>query len=206
MLAGFAEKAASFYVEKGVISREDQEVYSYSFEVLFSTILNVVVIILIAVLSRQFTAVAAFSVVFILMRRNAGGYHAETHLGCTSILIFVLITYLAAVRYLTADIKTICFIGFLGFAVPVIFSLAPVEHPNNPLYDKSKITLRRNAILIFCISACVSILSFFYFRELSFYISAGIFVAAVSALAEHIRHIVALKNVGRRINKYEEDS
>lgn len=90
MIAKLAKSTAYFFVEKQVVKKEDEEVYAYGMELLYSSILNIVLAVIIAVATNTVFPTLAFLITFIILRQYIGGYHAKTHLGCMSILAVVI--------------------------------------------------------------------------------------------------------------------
>jgi len=46
MITRMSKNVSSFFIEKEIISAEDREVYNYSFEILFSALLNLTLLAL----------------------------------------------------------------------------------------------------------------------------------------------------------------
>ena len=86
MIAQLSKRIASFFVHSKVIESENEQVYEYGLELLISTLLNSVIALVLALFSRTLWQCICFLVVFIFLRKSAGGFHAKTHLGCCSIL------------------------------------------------------------------------------------------------------------------------
>ena len=182
-----ALKTAVFFSNNRIIDSDDVKVYAFGLEILFSTIINFAVALVIAVLTGEFLAFALFFASFITLRLNAGGFHAKTHIGCTSVLAFALLMYVAALKYMPATAKNISAAISLIISSLTILVFAPVEHPNNPLSTKSRLKLRKKAILLLCIWSALCILLFFLRPDMSFYIASGVLLSAVSMLAEKIK-------------------
>ena len=73
MLHVLASKTALHYAKRGMISRELTDVYSDSFETLFAQILNFLLVVAAAVISKQYIPIAVFIGVVVWMRKYAGG-------------------------------------------------------------------------------------------------------------------------------------
>ena len=74
--------------DKGTYEFE-RDVYEYCFEVLLSTFLNLLAIIILAVATGLYLETLCFTISFMTLRGTAGGYHAKTHWGCFLILMLV---------------------------------------------------------------------------------------------------------------------
>lgn len=89
MITLMSKRLSSFFATNSIIKQEDAEVYEYSLEILFSTILNFVAVIIIAILTRKSLLTLLYLLGFIPLRLIAGGYHADTHFRCFGVLLEV---------------------------------------------------------------------------------------------------------------------
>ena len=190
MIAKLAKSTAHFFVEKEIVSSEDEEVYVYGMELLFSTLFNIILAVIIGAVTSSMLETAIFLAAFISVRQCIGGYHAETHLGCMSIFGVVLIAFAIIVK-LTPDAFAIPISiasAIISFILVLLF--APVEHPNKPLSDKEKSVLRKKGItLLSIISVVVFILvTFLALRKYSMYISLGGVTSAVAMVCQKIKN------------------
>ena len=141
-------KTAVFFSDNDIIDSDDIEAYAFGLEIMFSTLINFAVVIIIAALTGEIPAFTFFTAAFISLRLNAGGFHAKTHKGCVVILIAALFVYAAAFKLLPGTAKNISAVVFLIISTFTTFMFAPVEHQNNPLSNKSRLKLRKRAIII----------------------------------------------------------
>jgi len=190
MIAKLAKSTAHFFVEKEIVSSEDEEVYVYGMELLFSTLFNIILAVIIGAVTSSMLETAIFLAAFISVRQCIGGYHAETHWGCMSIFGVVLIAFATIVK-LTPDTFAIPISiasAIISFILVLLF--APVEHPNKPLSDKEKSVLRKKGItLLSIISAIILILVIFpALRRCGMYISLGGVTSAVAMVCQKIKN------------------
>ena len=82
MISKLAKGTACFFVDNKIIEVEDSEVYAYGIELLLSTIFNLIIAIIIALISNEFIPCVINLTAFVTIRMYAGGYHADTHWGC----------------------------------------------------------------------------------------------------------------------------
>lgn len=190
MIAKLAKSTAHFFVEKEIVNSEDEEVYVYGMELLFSTLFNIILAVIIGAVTSSMIETAIFLAAFISVRQCIGGYHAETHLGCISIFGVVLIAFAIIVK-LTSDTFAIpisIVSAIVSFILVLLF--APVEHPNKPLSDKEKSVLRKKGItLLSIISVVVFILvTFPDLRKYGMYISLGEVISSVAMVCQKIKN------------------
>lgn len=136
MLHNIAEMLTQYFVKSGTIMKEDQEVYSYGFEVGISLFVNIITsVILFTIFGIMFEGILFF-IIFFPLRSNAGGIHMKTHFGCFLVSIFTIFTIL----FLTVntDIKEVWIIIITIISSIIIWFCAPVEDLNKPL-DKIEI-------------------------------------------------------------------
>ena len=190
MIAKLAKSTAYFFVEKQVVKKEDEEVYAYGMELLYSSILNIALAVIIAIITNTVYPTAAFLTAFIVMRQYIGGYHAKTHLGCMSILAAVLCCFVVLSRYIPTECEILISMPAIGLSMFLILKFAPVEHPNKPLTDKEKSRLRKSGIIsAFTVFILVLIMSVFTStRRYGMYISLGQLTASTAMLCEIIKH------------------
>lgn len=190
MIAKLAKSTAYFFVEKQVVKKEDEEVYAYGMELLYSSILNIALAVIIAIITNTVYPTSAFLTAFIVMRQYIGGYHAKTHLGCMSILAAVLCCFAVLSRYIPTECEILISMPAIGLSMFLILKFAPVEHPNKPLTDKEKSRLRKSGIIsAFTVFILVLIMSVFTStRRYGMYISLGQLTASTAMLCEIIKH------------------
>ena len=158
-----AKKITLFYIKKGKIEEDDREVYEYSFEMLISTIINFLIMIVGALITKRYWETALFTFSFLLFRKFFGGYHAKTHIGCISILVIMYLTMIFMIRFDARLLSIIAMIICSLSIIPVLL-LSPVSHPNNPI-DKNRIKMY-NIVSIFLVLLVV-ILAYLNYTKVS---------------------------------------
>ncbi|MCL2222977.1 MAG: accessory gene regulator B family protein [Oscillospiraceae bacterium] len=196
MLTLVSKKIASSFVAQGIISNEDSEVYEYGLELLLSTLINLLFIIIASIISGTTVLSALFLVGFIPLRTLAGGYHAKNHMRCFAILAVVYFAFLAILVYLPLVYRLpVIIVGTLISAL-LVFLLSPSEDKNKPLSDERVIILRRKsrvavtvyAVLIGTLTASV------YDTRFAFALSFGVIVVGASLLANFVKNKISQQN------------
>lgn len=187
MISDISKRTAGFLSKNMIIETEYEEVYAYGIEILLSTILNFIVAFIIALISHEFVACLINLTAFVTIRIYAGGYHADTHLGCMTTLIGVLLIFIFVTKFISLELIMILSPILLIISAVIIFKYAPVEHPNKPLSDKKKLKLRRKALISLSIWILFCICFYFIKTELTFYAVSGIFSLAVALITERIK-------------------
>lgn len=184
LISVFAERITARFIRSKIITEEDGEVYKYGFELLFSTVLNGIIVLIIALLSKTFLPCLCFVTAFIFIRRTAGGYHSKTHLGCCATLVAVMAAFIILLYNLSEPTAVFFTFLFTAFSAIIILLLAPTEHENQPLEPEAKRALRKKCFvyLSFLITA-ICLFVILKFSMPAFSIAAGLFTACCSCLA-----------------------
>ena len=184
MIAQLSKRIASFFVHSKVIESENEQVYEYGLELLISSLLNSVIALVLALFSRTLWQCICFLVVFIFLRKSAGGFHAKTHLGCCSILAAVLGIFIVLIKFVHIEEYPIVSLAAVVFSIIMILRFAPLEHENKPITEKGKTRLRKNSIVLALISSVsVMVLFILDFRLIMVCVSFGMLTASGSMLA-----------------------
>lgn len=189
MIAKLAKSTAHFFYKKNIVKQEDEEVYAYGMELLYSSIFNIFLAVLISVATNTFLPTTVFAFAFAILRQYIGGYHAKTHFGCMSILTVVLIIFSILSKNIPINFEIPISSVVTVISIILVILFAPVENSNKPLSDNDKIRLRKNGILcIFIISIIIMVMDIFAAtRRYGMYISMGIFVSSIAMLCEILR-------------------
>ena len=157
---------------------------------MYSSILNIALAAIIAIITNTVYPTAAFLTAFIVIRQYIGGYHAKTHLGCMSIFAVVLCCFAVLSRYIPAECEVWISMLSVILSIFLILKFAPVEHPNKPISGKEKSKLKKSGIIsAFTVFILVLIMSVFTStRRYGMYISLGQLTASTAMLCEIIKH------------------
>lgn len=190
MLTRTARNLSAFFVKHGVIPAEDRAVYDYCFEILLSTILNLVLVVLIAILSKTLFLTIFYIIGFMLVRSTAGGYHANSHWSCVCILLGTYAIFLFMLKLIPASILGMLSFIFVIWAVLLVIFLSPVEDQNKPLSSEETKRFKRKSriwIIILALSA-LSLTIFLPHWRIGFSLSAGMVTVALSLIAGKVKN------------------
>lgn len=188
MIIRLSKRMVSFFVRQKIIEKDDKEVYEYGLQLLLSTILNAVIALLIAIVSRTVISCLFYLSAFVIMRKSAGGFHAKTHFGCCCILIAVLCCFIAFIRLAPTEIYTAISVLTLIVSAVTVLLFAPLEHENKPLSDKDKIRLRKVSVAyMIVISGLVILFGIFNLSQIMVSTALGIATSGGSILAAKIQ-------------------
>ncbi len=152
------KKITQILLNNKVVTSDDREIYEYGFELLLSTILGYILVITTSLILGMGVEGIVFLVVFVLIRNYTGGYHANTHFKCNSLLVITVLSVLLLSR-LKIGILYLILMYIVYFLT--IFIYAPVEHENKPLNDKKK---KKYKLVSISISIIISIVIIFFYK------------------------------------------
>lgn len=112
------------------MNEEEIEVIYYGMQIIGSSILTLLIVILIGISMGQGISALIYLSTLVLLRRNIGGYHSKTYLGCLSITIlnFLIIVFLG--KILNQNLKEILAIIFLIYSTIKLYTVKPMMHKN----------------------------------------------------------------------------
>ncbi len=145
MFAIIANKIAKYLKDNNTIDDEHYEICRYGLQQGFMVILNFASTIVLGLGFGVFWQALLFTLLFIPLRSNAGGYHAKTAGRCYVYSILLMSTILLAIKHITLS-SFICIITLM-FSITIICILAPVEDNNKPL-EKIELRVYKNRTLL----------------------------------------------------------
>ena len=165
------KKLCSFFREE---TKDGQEILEYGMQLIVETVFKTVVMMLIALIIGRLKDYLIFLVVFTFLRREAGGKHSMTNLGCTlstalvaAASLFLPVGNLPVWAYLTAGA------GCLG----VCFKWAPSTSLINPIKDEKIRRRKKVKSIIITLFWCVAI-QFPFFHAFK----SAVFVTFISVI------------------------
>ena len=195
MLERLAKGAARFFVVQDIVKSEHEEIYAYGMEILLSTFINGIMVLIIAAVTNTLLPSLIFFTAFIIMRRTAGGYHANTHVGCMVILAAVHLLFIIFIHFCKLNVIPAFSIISVIYSCISVYLFSPVEHHNKPLSDANKRKLRKQSIIfIICLSIFDIFMLLLNYEEISLYLSSSIIVSTTGMIAEKITLFLENKN------------
>lgn len=148
MLHKFADKSAEILLYDNGNAKYEKEVYVYGIEIITSTMINLLSILILALMMGDVKTGVIFLLFFIPLRLFAGGYHADTYGKCFVIgnVSYIILhgLYIVFSRYLVSG--RFLLLGIL--CMYYIFLHAPVINENQPIsMEKQKVN--RKMVKIF---------------------------------------------------------
>lgn len=148
MINKLANKIVRHYISTNKIEKEHEEVYVYSFELLISTILNLLIVLIISIATKLIVEGIMFSICFMVIRSLAGGYHSNTHWGCLLTLLIIFSIYV--ILYKLIDFEAILYLSISMMSLSTVIAfLAPVDSINKPLTIKEYKRNKKKSIIAY---------------------------------------------------------
>ncbi len=136
------QKITHSLVENGNINREYEAVYQYALQSVLILGLNILLSFLIGILLHKLGYCLLFLGAIILLRSDAGGYHAPNVVVCYLLSFLVLISSLLLVDRLNGPQA-----AALGTAAVIsaafLFQFAPLESENKPLSEIDRVVNKK---------------------------------------------------------------
>ena len=155
---------AKHLLSKNIINEEMFEVYVYGAELFLSFVITNAIIIIIGIIINQLAATLVHLLIFILLRRFTGGYHATTYLKCKITMVVIYAFTIISANYVELNIYWYVLLMVAG-NITIFFS-APIENPNKKLDDNKKKKCKILSHILFIIVTSSGIILMRYFDAL----------------------------------------
>lgn len=171
MIADFAEKISNTMVDRGIVQKEDVELYQYGIENSITVAGNLFASALFGILTGRLGVVLVFLLFYSTLRTYSGGVHCKSKLGCFILSMLILLVPVFSYEWVM-EMVTFPVIFAVGvIAIVVILVLSPVESINKPLDDEERKYYKRISHCIVTLQGCV--LAFLYCMDIYEYFYAG---------------------------------
>lgn len=133
-------KKLSTYILQYILNNEvientndEREYYQYGIEITISSILNIVLILVIGLITRNFIESLIFLLLFIPIRQFTGGFHANTYFKCNLSFCFLFSSVIILYHLTGSALNTYLSILITFTCVLLILAKCPVENINKPI-------------------------------------------------------------------------
>ncbi|MGL4607911.1 MAG: accessory gene regulator ArgB-like protein [Eubacteriaceae bacterium] len=175
----------NYFIENKIIKKEEAKIYIYSLQLLFLAMGNLAVVFLITLISGKFLLGSVFLMIFMIMRKTVGGYHAKTPLRCMIAFSIIYSSFLWIIAFLPKFYYSSIIILASVFSLIINFSFAPVEDENKPLNEKERKKLRlKSKILTMFFCSLLIFLVFLNEGVIGVSIAISMIASSASVLAK----------------------
>ena len=129
-------KFIEFFVLNDIIKNEDKEIYKYALNIILSSLIHIATVMILGLCFNLLIESLVFYFAYIVIRKFAGGYHANTQLRCflASVISTLLILGLMKWVLLFDNIIIDFLIEVLGLVCTIIIGfLSPSDTDAKPL-------------------------------------------------------------------------
>ena len=152
-----SQKIVDKLCEQDVIDTCDAAAYVYGYELLISSVISVLIVVLVSIICGDLRYSLSFLLGFVIQRIYIGGYHATSHIRCYfafsgMFLICILLSKLIEATHVFRIITTA-----LLLSISILF--APVEAKNKPLNEKKRLKYKTIASILSAIDFIFALLN-----------------------------------------------
>ena len=174
-----------------IILENEKDIYNYCFEVLLSSIISTITIILISLFLKSTYNTIFFLLGFFICRKFSGGYHANTHLNCFLITQAIFTSFSILSKLIIIE-KKILFLTIISLCATILVLLfAPVDNINKPMSIDERRKYKHKSIafiIIYFFSICT--LSYFScFLDECIFFSLGVFSVSTMLFIGHLKNL-----------------
>lgn len=140
-------KLCQWLISNDVIKEEDRAIYEFGIYQLLGYVVEYGCIFTIAIILGAFKLLLVLLLSLMILRKNAGGIHSESHLACFLVSTLTFVGVIGCVKFLSSEILlyTIIILDILSCVMIVLF--APIDTPNKPLNEKEYKVFRRRTLI-----------------------------------------------------------
>lgn len=171
LIAEFSERLSSKMVDRGIVPKEDVDLYRYGIENGIVVMGNFLTSVVFGIITGRLGFVLVFLLFCITLRSFSGGIHSKNRLTCFTLSLIVLLIPVYTFSYFFKVVQEPCIliIGILSFFI--IWILSPVESENKPLDEVEKKVYKKKSRWM--VTVQVLILLLLYLLNLKGYFYAG---------------------------------
>lgn len=160
MIAKFAKKINEILIQKGIVQKEDAELYQYGIENGIVVAGNLLASGIFGIVTERPGLVLVFLLFYASLRSYSGGSHCKSRIGCFLISMAILSIPVYTHEFVMNNVPATVILMIGIAAVVVILILSPVESINKPLDDEEKKYYARVTHCIVALQVCVLIILF----------------------------------------------
>ena len=160
MIAKFAKKINEILIQKGIVQKEDAELYQYGIENGIVVAGNLLASGIFGIVTGRPGLVLVFLLFYASLRSYSGGSHCKSRIGCFLISMAILSIPVYTHEFVMNNVPATVILMIGIAAVVVILILSPVESINKPLDAEEKKYYARVTHCIVALQVCVLIILF----------------------------------------------
>lgn len=135
ILESTASKITIWSHQRNPINKEEQVVIQYGIEVILENVIKYLALLLLGILLHKTGETIIILISFALLRSQAGGYHAETNLGCMLWMVGMWASGIFARQLISISLPVL--VPLWGIAVLGIYLFAPSGKRVQLVFDEN---------------------------------------------------------------------
>lgn len=160
MIAEFAKKINEILIKKGIVQKEDADLYRYGIENGITVAGNLLASVIFGIVTGRPGLILVFLLFYATLRSYSGGIHCKSKTGCFLMSMAILFIPVYTWKPVIENVPKPAILMAGVFAVVVIIVLSPVESINKPLDDTERAYYARVTHCITILQVCVLIILF----------------------------------------------
>lgn len=148
MISKVSSKIVSVLASRSVINKDDAELYDYGFFILLSQLLYFIIALATGIILKIIPQSVIFYLVFLLIRKYAGGYHASTEARCEIFSTLSIVGSITVAKLSEIYDFKIVLLVISAVSAVCIFIFSPLDTPEKPLSQKEFNYFRKISWLI----------------------------------------------------------
>lgn len=154
-----SQSVVAFICRNMQVDDEMAEVYKYGIEIIVSSLINFLLILISSLILGDLLAGIVFMTLFVLLRSYTGGYHAETYLRCNIAFICTyLATYVIAQAISVVEHNIVITVVALVLAYIPIWIFAPVKNRHKYLSEEKICFSRVVSAIVYFLSTLIAMI------------------------------------------------
>lgn len=196
MYEKLSKKITKSLIQHNFVSENDAEIYIYSFQIILSTLVSSIFILIWAFLFKQVLNTIIFFIGFFLCRKFSGGYHANSQIACFIFTQLIFISFLTLITFSNIIGNNGILILVTLLSNIIIFFLAPVDNENKPFDDNEKLKFKRQSRVFAFVNIIVVLLllCFSLFIDKLFCYILGVLAISIMLILGKIKNIASSKS------------
>lgn len=183
MVERISNKIIDYQIEKGIISKNDINIYRYGYILLFEVMINILISLGIGIILGKVTEILFFLACFIILRSFCGGYHANSILKCVFLSNLVMTISILSNILLSKYTMPIplFFILEISFSI-IICVLSPVDNKNKRLSNNEKSFYKKCTIIVSVAENSIGIILMLFNKQEYAYLVLFVFLIQMVSL------------------------
>lgn len=172
----------------GIICLEEVKVVKYGLINIANNLLGLFITLFIGFYFGYLVESFILWLMVLPLRKNAGGFHANTKIGCFLLSTIMLLTSFAYIKY--SEWSTILQILVSIVLFVIIFTMAPVENHNKRLSIIEQLVYKKRTRIVLIMDGLLFVISIFLkWKALLTLIMVSLFIVSISLVSGRFKNL-----------------